>query len=253
MNSAPILSLALLATGAAMPLAAQDVAPRDSERDPVLTALLEAEAANGPAVTVDLSATPGGELGVEPDLAAGDPAIEDLGDGFGNAGMPDIGDRPEAERPDGVTVEVVAGASTARIDAADVKLLAPFPAKPLSRPPAGWKLVQPQDAPARSKSVELANGSRITLAIRPHLMIPEADGANVLQISEPGFDPADQYAQEATLGAILADTIMDLDEDSVRLNQAVDRLEQLLTTLPSEPHATSEPTVTPAEAPIGTP
>lgn len=250
MNSAPFLSIALLATSAGMPLAAQDVAPRDSERDPVLTALLEAEAANGPSVTVDLSATPGGDLGVEPDLAPVDPAIAD---GIENASMPDIDARPEAERPDGVTVEVVAGASTARIDAADVKLLAPFPAKPLSRPPAGWKLVQPQDAPARSKSVELANGSRITLAIRPHLMIPEADGANVLQISEPGFDPADQYAQEATLGAILADTIMDLDEDSVRLNQAVDRLEQLLTTLPSEPHATSEPTVTPAEAPIGTP
>lgn len=224
MNPAPHACTALLA--AATLVAAQDVAPRDSERDPVLTALLEAEEANGPSITMDLSATPSDELVGDPVLVTGRPPA-DL----------EPEPRPESEEPDGVTVEVVAGSSSARIDASQVQLLAPFPAKPLSRPPGGWKLVQPKDVPTRSKSVELANGSRITLAIRPHLMIPEADGSSVLQITEPGFNPADQYAQKDTLGAILADSIMNLDEDAVRLNEAVDRLEQLLTTLPSEPTA----------------
>jgi hypothetical protein len=144
-----------------------------------------------------------------------------------------------------VTVEVEAGADGgAKIDAKSVKLLAPFPAKPLFQAPAGWRLEHPAEVPTFVRPVDLANGTRISLAIRPHLLVPDADGENVLAVEEPGFDPALSYAQTGTMGAVLASSVEAMEADSRRMSDALDRLSQLLGSLPAP-----EPPPAPAPSP----
>ena len=118
------------------------------------------------------------------------------------------------------------------IDPAQVKLFAPFPAKPLAQPPAGWHLDASSSAPPFTREVELAPGTTITLTIRPHLLVPDADGAAVFTIPEPGYDDTLGYAQTATVGAILSNSLRRLDGDSKQLGVAIDRLQQLLASLP---------------------
>lgn len=128
------------------------------------------------------------------------------------------------------------------IDPSRVKLLAPFPAKPLAQPPAGWRLDASDSAPPFTREVELAPGSKITLTIRPHLLVPEADGANVFAIPEPGYDSPLGYQQTATVGAILSNSIRRLDEDSKQLGAVIDSLQQLVISLPKpEPQPEAKP------------
>lgn len=135
------------------------------------------------------------------------------------------------------------------VDPAKVKLLAPFPAKPLSQAPSGWRLEASDHAPPFQREVELAPGRKITLTVRPHLLVPEVNGANTFNVPEPGFDPALGYRQNATVGAVLARSIRQLDDDSRDLGQAIDKLQQLLVSLPkSEP-----PAVDPAPEPAPKP
>jgi hypothetical protein len=129
-----------------------------------------------------------------------------------------------------------------------VKLLAPFPAKPLAQAPAGWRLDASDSAPPFTREVEISPGSKITLTIRPHLLIPDADGAEVFTISEPGYENALGYQQTATVGAILSNSIRQLDEESKQLGTAIDNLQQLLVSLPKpapqpEPQPESKPVI----------
>jgi hypothetical protein len=193
-------------------LGAQDIASRDQERDPLLSELLADPAmTNSDPLSWDESAaeTPA-------------PALE----------PPDEAMTPE---PSGVEVMVSGGTGQRPVDPTEVKLLAPFPAKPLSAAPAGWQIVQPDDVPAFSKEVTLANGTTIDLAVRPHVLVPKADGSQVFALAEPGFDPTLGYAQDATVGAVLADAIRELDQTSKRLDQASGRLSELLNSLPAAP------------------
>lgn len=143
---------------------------------------------------------------------------------------------PEEESPapeNGLAVRVErlqTGKGT--IDPSKVKLLAPFPAKPLAAAPAGWHLDSSETAPPFTREVEISPGSKITLTIRPHLLVPDADGAQVFGIQEPGYDNSLGYQQTATVGAILSNSIRQLDEDSKQLGNAIDRLQQLLVSLP---------------------
>ncbi|MCU0750617.1 MAG: hypothetical protein MUF13_13830 [Akkermansiaceae bacterium] len=133
---------------------------------------------------------------------------------------------------------------TGIMDPSKVKLLAPFPAKPLAEAPAGWRLEYSENAPPFTREVELAPGKKITLKVRPHLLVPEADGAAVFNVSEPGFDPAIGYRQNATVGAVLSDSIRQLDDDAKHLGAAIDNLQQLLVSLPKpepKPEVKSEP------------
>lgn len=118
------------------------------------------------------------------------------------------------------------------IDPSQIKLLAPFPAKPLAQPPSGWRLATDGAVTPLTREVELAPGTKITLTIRPHLLVPEADAAQTFAISEPGYDPALGYQQTATVGAILARSIRQFDEDGKNLGNAIERMQQLLVTLP---------------------
>lgn len=210
---------------------AQDIAPKDSERDPVLTALLEEETRpeDAPAVTVDLNApsdqpdsSPAG-----PVLVTGTPPTDAL-----LAGTPP--DAPAPPAPKGVAVQIEGGSSASRVPPDQIRLLAPFPAKPLDTPPVGWRLVQPNETPPYSKKVELAGGSEITLKIRPHVLVPDVDQSTSFHLSEPGFHAADQYAQQETVGAVLADSIVSLDEQGDRLDAASQRLRELLSSLPAD-------------------
>ncbi len=127
-------------------------------------------------------------------------------------------------------------------DPSEVKLLAPYPAKPLSQAPAGWQLDASSDAPPFTREVELSPGSKITLTIRPHVLIPDADGTNVFTVSEPGFDPSLGYQQTSTVGSILANSVRQLDDDAKHLSNAIDNLQQLLVSLPNpEPAPPPEP------------
>ena len=146
------------------------------------------------------------------------------------------------EKKPGISVQVEKIQSgTGAIDPTKVKLLAPFPAKPLLAPPSGWRIESSTDAPSITREVELSPGATITLNIRPHLLIPEADGVSVFSIPEPGYDSTKGYQQSATMGSILAESIIQMDTDSENLSLAVGRLEQLLSSLPHPDSGNSSP------------
>lgn len=136
---------------------------------------------------------------------------------------------------------------TGKIDPSQVKLLAPFPAKPLGQAPAGWRIESSENAPPFTREVELSPGKKITLTIRPHLLVPEADATTVFNVAEPGFDASLGYRQTATVGAILSHSIRQLEDDSKDLGATIDSLQQLLVSLPKpEPQPESKPEIKPA-------
>lgn len=119
-----------------------------------------------------------------------------------------------------------------KITAADVTIRTPFAAKPLGTPTPGWKLVSSPEAPPFSQNVEVAPGTWLTLSIRPHVLIPDADGQTAFQIQEPGFTPAHGYRQTSTIGATLGSSIEQLEADSRMLGEVITDLEQILISLP---------------------
>lgn len=142
---------------------------------------------------------------------------------------------PPAAKPNqGVTVRVEKLQTTGgSIDPAKVKLLAPFPAKPLSSVPSGWKLDPNSSAPPFNREVEIAPGSKISLSIRPHVLVPETNGSSTFTVTEPGYQSELGYGQKDTVGAVLATSVRQLDNDSRQMGIAIDNLQQLLISLPS--------------------
>lgn len=257
-------AICLIAT--AWPAAAQNVRA-EPEEDPVqaairefnrrdrsqpneVTVVLDSPADTPPKAPVLVTGTPpeNAELVSIQDAATAPSTAGDAGStaspapGGEQSGVPDPG---EPREPEGLTVRVEklqTGAGA--IDPKQVKLAAPFPAKPISRPPAGWKLLDSEHVPTLTREVELTPGSTITLTVRPHVLVPEDDGQSVFTVAEPGFDTALGYAQNATVGAILTNSLLHMDEDSKRLGTVVDQLQQLLVSLPkpASPEATTNPT-----------
>lgn len=153
---------------------------------------------------------------------------------------------PKSEK--GVKVKIVdVQGGKGPIDASQVKLLFPFPPKPLAAAPAGWAFDASGNAPAFLEEVELAPGSKLTLKIHPHVLIPVADGKEVFEVNEPGFDPSLGYQQVGTVGTILATSVAQLEEDSRQLGAAIDRLQELLTSLPSPEPESEIPVATPVK------
>lgn len=211
---------------------AQDIAPKESERDPVFSALSEGFGRDDSTdVTLDFNAS-------MPSLVTDDDGIPVLVTGKhpGIHGLDafDEESEPVVPEPEGVSVSVEPGeGGHSRVNASEVKLLAPFAAKPLFQPPAGWRLEHPESVPAFVREVPLANGTRISLSIRPHLLVPDADGDQVLSVNEPGYEPALRFAQTGTMGAVLSESVERMEEDSIKVGAALDRLSQLLASLPS--------------------
>jgi hypothetical protein len=176
---------------------------------------------------------------------------------------PAIPDEPAPKPRQGLAVRVEKlQTGTGNIDPSQVKLLAPFPAKPLAQAPAGWHLEASENAPPITREVELSPGNKITLTVRPHLLVPDANGSSVFNVPEPGFDASLGYRQNATVGAILAHSIRQLEDDSKDLGTAIDKLQQLLVSLPKpepkpkpklKPKAKAPSVPAPAPAPISAP
>jgi len=174
---------------------------------------------------------------IPPDGTSAEPAEETKTPEANPAADPPLSPAPEEPKP-GLSVRVERLQSgAAEVDPAKVKLLAPFPAKLLARSPEGWRIESSESAPPFTREVEIAPGKRITLNVRPHLLVAEADGSNVFQIAEPGFDPALGYRQNATVAAILSTSIHQLEDDSRQLGTVIDQLQQLLVSLPHEQSA----------------
>lgn len=147
--------------------------------------------------------------------------------------------------PSGVAVSVrkiEAGGQT--LDTSALKIHAPFPAKPLAQAPAGWRIEPSENVASFSEDVELEKGKVITLSVKPHVLVPDADGFLSFSVPEPGYDPGLEYHQNATIGAVLARSIEQMDEDSKQLGSALEQLEQLLISLPkpkAQPVSNIEP------------
>jgi hypothetical protein len=132
-------------------------------------------------------------------------------------------------------------AGSGSVDPTKVKLMTPYPAKPLAAAPAGWHLATSESAPNFTREVELARGAKVTLTIRPHVLLPDSDGVSVFSIPEPGYQHSLGDRQTTTVGAILATSIHQLDEDCVQLGGAIENLKLLLISLPkseTQPPAT---------------
>lgn len=157
------------------------------------------------------------------------------------------GDAPPAENEPTKGLEVHVQnlqSGDGKVDTSKVKLLAPFPAKPLSKAPAGWRLETSKDAPPFQHQVELSPGRKITLSIHPHLLVPDANGSDQFAVAEPGFNASLGYGQSDTVGACLNESIQQLETDSKKLGAAIDQLQQILASLPAnekapakDPHA----------------
>jgi hypothetical protein len=161
-------------------------------------------------------------------------------------------DAPSAPRESlSVRVEKVK-TGNGQIDPSKVKLSAPFPAKPLAPAPAGWRLESSAQVPPFTREVELSPGRKITLTIRPHLLVPDADGSSVFSVSEPGFEPSLAYQQASTVGAILSTSVRQLEEDSKQMGTAIEKLQQLLGSLPKSEPPPPPPTPDP-KTPVKTP
>jgi hypothetical protein len=118
------------------------------------------------------------------------------------------------------------------IDVSQIKLRAPFPAKPLAQAPPGWHFDASNNASLYRHDVEIAEGSKITLTIQPHVLVPDSDGRDVFSIAEPGYEGDLGYQQISTIGAIVANSVRQLDEDAQKIGVAIDDLQQLLISLP---------------------
>lgn len=160
-------------------------------------------------------------------------------------------DSEKHEAPEkGVKVRVVdIQGGNGPIDPGQVKLLFPFPPKPLTPAPVGWTYDTTANVPSFMEEVELSPGSKLTLKIHPHVLIPIADGKNIFEVSEPGFDPSLGYQQTRTVGTILATSVVQLEDDSKQLGAAIERLQELLTSLPSPEPESEIPVATPAKEP----
>ncbi|GAA5131446.1 hypothetical protein JIN84_06730 [Luteolibacter yonseiensis] len=256
MNPRPVIATLVL-LGAAL-AGAQDT-PRESEPAPAVNSGSQDDK-SVQEVTVVLD--PVGESpapteleaksGEKPDESStGTPAQEVTGEAA--AGQPPSGAAPattEEVKPgtpeDGLAVRVEkVQPGTGSVDPAEVKLLAPFPAKPMSPVPAGWHLTTSDAAPPFTREVEVSPGTKVTLTIRPHLLVPDADGAEAFAIPEPGYDHTLGFRQNSTVAAILSDSIRGIDENSKQLGTVIESLQQLLVSLPK----TGEPAPQPVEKP----
>ncbi len=145
----------------------------------------------------------------------------------------EIEPKAPADSEQGPTVQVEnLQTASGPIDPKTVKILAPFPAKPLGPIPSGWRLDASNNAPTFTRKVELAEKASVVLKIRPQVLIPDSDGDVTFSIQEPGYDPAFGYQQSQTVSHILTNSIRQLDDDSKALGNAIELLEQLLGSLP---------------------
>lgn len=215
-----LAGLALLSSvGFSQTLDQPDTEPADASAPPPKAAIVEDP--DAPAATEPAQPAPAQEE-QSPDNKAAEPVAPPTQEPEPPAPAPKQGVE--------IRVEAVSGKTTAKPE--DIQITAPFPAKPLSETPAGWKLVRSDKAKPFTKEVDVA-GSKLTLTIHPHILTPDDDGLTVFSVSEPGYQAALQYQQVETVGAILQESIQQNEAESNRMKSALENLRQLLESLPS--------------------
>jgi hypothetical protein len=70
------------------------------------------------------------------------------------------------------------------------------------------------------------------LSITPYVLVPASDGRNVIRIAEPGYQPEQGFLQEETIGSILKTATTEIEHHEKRAAAAIQRLQQLLSSLP---------------------
>ncbi|NWK54866.1 hypothetical protein HW115_04550 [Verrucomicrobiaceae bacterium N1E253] len=135
-----------------------------------------------------------------------------------------------------IQVEKVASSSGGTNNGGEIKVYSPFPAKPLDTPPLGWKFVPASSGvdPYRT-TVKLSDEKSVDLSITPYVLVPASDGRNVIRIAEPGYRPELTYMQNETIGAILQHSTEEIEHTEKQTSQAINRLQQLLSSLPQTP------------------
>lgn len=221
-GSAAFISLSHSAI-AASPESGPASAPPAVAKSDANLAPVEAPAASGETIVADEA----GPQVAPPEQTTESATPTNAGDGA------EVEPKAPAEPNQGPTVQVEnLQTASGPIDPKTVKILAPFPAKPLGPIPPGWRLDASNNAPTFTRKVELAEKASVVLRIRPQVLVPDADGDAVFSIHEPGYDPAFGYQQSQTVSHILTHSIRQLDDESKALGNAIERLEQLLASLP---------------------
>lgn len=150
--------------------------------------------------------------------------------------------KPEEPKPEEIVIEKTPPAPTVRvesiragtgeIDPKNIQIKSSFPTKALAEPPNGWKLETTDKAAPFSRQVEIKPGTFIALQITPHILSPVADGEEVFAVTEPGYDPLKGYQQDHTVANILESSITQLDQDALKMGNALSELHRLLASLP---------------------
>ena len=83
-------------------------------------------------------------------------------------------------------------------------------------------------------TVKLSSGNTVDLSVTPFVLIPISDGRSAIRIAEPGYNPAQQYAQKETVGTMLQNSTTELENNEKQAASAIMRLQQLLSSLPQQ-------------------
>ena len=192
---------------------------------------------------VMLSCTAYGQL-AEDEAALSAPSIKDeltafdsVEEGEGSSKGQEVSPEAPQTADEGIElrVEKSTDSSGNAIESETIKIYSLSPAKPLSAAPEGWHYVPaPYAIKPHKQTVNLVGGNTIDLAITPFVLVPSSDDTNLFSISEPGYNPSMKFSQQETIGAMLQAATMDIEKHEKQAAQAIDLLEQLLSTLPQK-------------------
>ena len=134
-----------------------------------------------------------------------------------------------------VQVEKIIGRTGSIRNDGSVTIEAPWPAKPISYAPAGWKFIPaPEGSEPFRTEAKLTSGKVIELAITPHILVPESDGRTSIKISEPGYKAGKTGPQKDTLGVMLENSTAEIEKHEKHAADAIQLLQELLTSLPRQ-------------------
>jgi len=134
-----------------------------------------------------------------------------------------------------IEVEQVANASGKKSESGYIRIYSPWPAKPMSKAPDGWKYVPaPAQLQAYNQKIKLGDGTSVDLSITPFVLVPVSDGATIIRIAEPGYHPALDLSQEKTIGSMLQKSTSEIEDNEKQAAKAISLLQQLLSSLPQK-------------------
>lgn len=215
-----------------------DTDPHFAETEELGATEAEQDGAEAAEVDVTESEEEVAELS-EPDAAAEEPETETSETAMAIIETVQPNSAPK-DKPKGLEVRVESiRTGNGKIDPENIQLKSSFPVKPLGAAPDGWVLTPSKQSPPFVREVEIEPNVFVSLKISPHVLVPASDGVSHFSITEPGFDPTLGYQQLETVGSILGNSASRLDEDALRMGNALSELHRVLASLP-KPNETPE-------------